>query len=739
MQISDLLTRIQHQLRKLLHWQQYACVRQHNEEDCGAAALATVCRSHGHGIPLAMARHHVGTSSQGTTLLGLKRGAESMGFHARAAKAEASMLEQLDSLPLPMICHWQGCHWVVLHGQRGRQLLVADPAVGLRELSQRQFLEGWSNGVVLLLDVDPQRFPAEAQDGEHWHSAAGLQLVQRLVWPARQLLLKVLALNIGIGVLALAMPLLMQILTDDVLVRADDEMLRSLVIGILILFLLRSILNLLQGVLVGHFGQKLQLQMVLHYGRHLLQLPLSYFESRRSGEVVSRVDDIQRLNQLVANLVLGLPSQLCIALISLAWMWQYSMALTIAALLGYVCVVAAQLALLPSLHRNTQGMLLQSADNQGFLVELFRGQALLKTSQAHPQAWDEFQRRQGRLARLSWGVGMLDLKANTATGLLGNVTSILLLWYGSSFVLSKQLSIGQLLAFNGMGANVLAFLAGLTALSQEMITARLVMERLNDALHHPVDGSSSSGNQEARIPERSDIICEKINFHHPGRCALIDNLNLRIPGGITTAIIGESGCGKSTLSKLITGLYPLQSGSIHFGPFNLRDLSLDCLRQQVVLLPQEDTFLNRSILDNFLFAYPWLQFADVVDLCRITLADDFIRTLPDGYGTVLGEFGANLSGGQRQRLSLARALAADPTILVLDESTSALDPVLEARVMDQLLHHRQGRTTILVSHRPAVILRADWIVYMENGCVRQQNKPQTLRDHIQVAPYLHSA
>ena len=739
MQISDLVTRVQHHLRTLLQWQQYACVRQHNEEDCGAAALATICRSHGHGIPLALARHHVGTSSQGTTLLGLKRGAESLGFNARAAKADASMLEQLDSLPLPMICHWQGCHWVVLHGQRGRQLLVADPAVGLRELSHRQFLQGWSNGVVLLLDADPQRFPAEQLDSEQWHGAAGLQLVQRLVWPARQLLLKVLALNVGIGVLALAMPLLMQILTDDVLVRADDEMLRSLVIGILILFLLRSILNLLQGVLVGHFGQKLQLQMVLHYGRHLLQLPLSYFESRRSGEVVSRVDDIQRLNQLVANLVLGLPSQLCIALISLAWMWQYSMALTIAALLGYVCVVAAQLALLPSLHRNTQGMLLQSADNQGFLVELFRGQSLLKTSQAHPQAWDEFQRRQGRLARLSWGVGMLDLKANTATSLLGNVTSILLLWYGSSFVLSKQLSIGQLLAFNGMGANVLAFLAGLTALSQEMITARLVMERLNDALHHPVDGSSTSGNQEARIPDKSDIICEKINFHHPGRCALINDLNLRIPGGITTAIIGESGCGKSTLSKLITGLYPLQSGSIHFGPFNLRDLSLDCLRQQVVLLPQEDTFLNRSILDNFLFAYPWLQFADVVDLCRITLADDFIRTLPDGYGTILGEFGANLSGGQRQRLSLARALAADPTILVLDESTSALDPVLEARVMDQLLQHRQGRTTVLVSHRPAVILRADWIIYMENGCVHQQNKPQTLRDHIQVAPYLHSA
>jgi ATP-binding cassette subfamily B protein len=219
----------------------------------------------------------------------------------------------------------------------------------------------------------------------------------------------------------------------------------------------------------------------------------------------------------------------------------------------------------------------------------------------------------------------------------------------------------------------------------------------------------------------------------------MDHLDLRIPGGLTTALIGESGCGKSTLSKLIAGLYPLQQGTIHYGPFSSRDLSLDCLRQQVVLLPQDDTFLNRSIFENFVFAYPELGYEQVVELCRLTLADEFIRDLPDGYGTVLGEFGANLSGGQRQRLALARALASDPAVLLLDESTSALDPVLEARVMDRLLAHRRGRTTILVSHRPSVILRADWIVFMEHGAVRQQSHPRDLRDHIQVAPYLQAA
>jgi len=719
--------------------QAFPCIRQHNEEDCGAACLATVCARHQARLPMGWIRHLVGTSREGTTLLGLKRGAEKLGFHAQAAKADASVLNDLQSLPLPLICHWQGCHWVVLHGSRGKQLLVADPAVGLRQLTREQFLAGWANGVVLVLEPDPARFPVGQHQSQRWRSGQGLAIVPRLLQPFRGLLAQALGLNLAIGVLALAMPLLMQVLTDDVLVRGDGEMLRSLAIGILLLFVFRALLNLLQGVLVGHFGQKLQLQMVLHYGQHLLRLPLSYFESRRSGEVVSRLDDIQKLNALIANLTLGLPGQFCIALISLIWMWQYSGSLTVAALVGYLLVVATQLAVLPALHRRTQQLLVQSAHNQGFLVELFSGQALLKTTQATPQAWQEFQRNQGRIARQAWGVGLLDLQTSTATGFLGQAIGIGLLWYGSVFVLQQQLSIGQLLAFNGMGANVLAFLAGLSGVSQELITSRVVMARLDDALQHPLETDTAKGVQQARIPADADIVCEDVSFHHPGRTALLDQLNLRIPGGLTTALIGESGCGKSTLSKLIAGLYNLESGAIHYGAFNGKDLSLESLRQQVVLLPQQDSFLNRSIFENFTFAYPHLGFAEIVELCQLTLADEFIRELPDGYGTVLGEFGANLSGGQRQRLALARALAADPPVLLLDESTSALVPVLEARLMDHLLEHRRGKTTILVSHRPSVILRADWVVFMEKGAVRQQSHPRDLRDHRQVSPYLRAA
>lgn len=716
------------------HHGTYACIRQDAEEDCGAACIATVSAQHGKTLSISRVRELVGTTATGTTLLGLKRGAENLGFHARAAKADGSLLEQLHELPLPVICHWNGNHWVVVHGKDGSDLIVADPGVGILRLDTKEFLRHWSNGVLLLLEPDPSRFAALEED-KH----PGIWVFLRYLKPFRQLLGQALLLNLLIGLLALAMPLLMQMLTDDVLVRGDTRMLTSLGMGIMALFVVRSVLSLVQGHMVGHFGQKLQLQMVLHYGNRLLKLPIDYFESHRSGEVVSRISDIQRINNLLTNVVLGLPSQLGIAVISLIWMWMYNPQLTMAALACYILVIGCNLSFLPAIQDKTRQLLVRSADNQGFLVEVFRAANVLKTTDATEQAWQEYQRNFGRLANLRWSALKLGLGETTTTGLLGSLSTIALLWFGSSFVISRELSIGQLLAFNGMGVNVLGFLAGLSAISEEVITAQVVIRRLAEVLEREVEDPHSAEKHPVAISPSDDIVCEALRYHHPGRLPLLEDFNLHIPGGITTALIGESGCGKSSLSKLIAGLYPLQHGSIHYGPYSSRDLCLDSLRRQVVLIPQDSEFFNRSIYDNFSFAHPGINFEQVVAACRLALADEFIRELPDGYRTVLGEFGANLSGGQRQRLAIARSLIGDPAVLIMDESTSALDPVLEARLMDQLLEHRRGRTTLLISHRPSVILRANWIVFMEKGRVRFQDQPGALKERGAVAPYLTAA
>ncbi len=699
----------------------YSCTLQHSEEDCGAACLATVAKHYGRNFTLSRIRDAVGTGSRGTTLLGLRRGAEALGFHARQAQATPEAIEHLNRAPLPLIVHWQGNHWVVLYRQRGKKYIIADPAVGIRYLTKQELLAGWSNGLMLVLQPDEERFYEQPND-----KVGGFGRFLRRVFPYRWILLQAIAINIAIGILALALPILMQILTDDVLVRGDLQLLTTVAIAVITMNLFRSAIGLIQSHLVGHFGQRLQLGLTLDYGFNLLRLPLSYFDAHRSGEVISRLGDVRTVNNLVGQIVLGLPSQFFIAIVSLVLMLLYTWQLSLAAIAAFVLVTLVNLLFLPALRQKTRSLLVEGTENQGFLVETFRSALVLKTTQATPQVWDEYQLNFGRLANLSWGAMKLGMYSSALTGIISNLTTIGLLWFGSYLVIDRTLSIGQLISFNGMSSNFLGFLSAVVGLTDEFITAQIVIQRLSEVLDAQPEEAYTTSKPWADIPRDANISCLQVNFHHAGRVTLLKDFNLTIPGGKVIALIGESGCGKSTLAKLIAGLYPLQSGNIRYGVYNQQDLSLECLRQQVILVVQDAQFWSRSIIDNFRLAYPNISFERIVRACQIAGADEFISELPDKYQTVLGEFGANLSGGQKQRLALARALVTAPSVLILDESTGALDPTTETEVLERVLASRKQRTTILISHRPRVVLRADLVVYLDRGELKLMGTPSDL-------------
>lgn len=699
----------------------YQSVLQHSEEDCGAACLATVAKHYGRTFTISRMREAVGTGSRGTTLLGLYRGAEAIGFNVRQVKASPQIFERLNQVPLPAIIHWKGTHWVVLYGQKRGQYVVADPGMGIRYLSRQELMQGWSNGIMLLLQPDDSRFYQQPED----QIGSFGRFLQRVL-PYRGILIQATLINIGVGLLSLASPFLMQLLTDDVLVRGDTQLLTTVAIGVIVMNLFQSAIGLVQAHLIGHFGQRLQLGLILEYGRKLLHLPLSYFEGRRSGEVVSRIADVNAIDSLISQIVLGLPSQFFIAIVSLCVMLLYSWQLTLASIAAFILVTLINLLFLPALRHKTRNMIVLGTENQGFLVETFRGSMVLKTTQAIPQAWQEYQSNYGRLARLGWSTMKLGLYSGTITGILSSFTSIALLWLGSYLVIDRTLSIGQLLAYNGMSGNFLGFLGAVIGLVDEFIMAQVIIQRLTEVIDATPENLNDEKKPWAEIGSDVDITCTQLNFHHAGRVDLLQDFSLTMPGGQVIALIGESGCGKSTLAKLLAGLYSPQSGNIRYGVYNQQDLALECLRQQVVLVPQEPHFWSRSILDNFRFSYPQIEFEQIVQACQIAGADEFISNLPDRYQTVLGEFGANLSGGQKQRLAIVRAIVTDPPVLILDESTGALDPVSETRVLEQLLAQRRGKTTILISHRPNVIQRADWIVMLDQGRFKIQGTPAEL-------------
>lgn len=699
----------------------YKLVQQHSEEDCGAACLATIAKHHGRTFTINRIREAVGTGQQGTTLLGLKRGAEILGFNARGVKASAETLNRRSEVPLPAIIHWKGYHWVVLYGKRGRKYVIADPGVGIRYLSKKWLMEAWTDGVMLLLEPDPVRFFEQPED-----KVGGFGRFLKRVWPYRGILSQAFVINLVLGLLSLASPFLLQILTDDVLVRGDTKLLTGVVIAVVVMHLVSSSLKLVQSNLIAHFAQRLELGLVLEFGRRILHLPLTYYETRLSGEIVSRLRDIQQINQLVSQVVATLPSQFFIALVSFGFMLFYSQKLTIVAVIIAVLMTVSTVIFLPTLQQKTRNVLVTDAENQGVLVETFKGALTLKTTTAAPQFWDEFQSRFGRFANLMFSTIQIGIINNVFSGLVSNIGSVALLWFGSTLVISKELSIGQLLAFNSMNGSFIAFIGAVIGFVDEFIRVKTATQRLTEVIDSTPENQDDSKKPFAQIPSKADIICTNLNFHHAGRIDLLENFSLTIPGGKVIALIGKSGCGKSTLAKLIAGLYTLQSGNIRIGLYNLQDLSLDCFRQQIVLVPQDAHFWSRSILENFRLGNPQVTFEQIVRACQIAGADEFISKLPDKYQTILGEFGANISGGQRQRLAIARAIVNDPPVLILDESTGALDPVSETQVLDQLLEHRQGKTTIMISHRPRVIQRADWIVLLEQGRLKLQGSLEDL-------------
>lgn len=700
----------------------YPVINQASEEDCGVACLATIVKYYGKNFSLNRIRELVGTGKTGTTLLGLRKGAEKLGFNGRSAQASPEIVDQLHEITLPAIIHWQGYHYVVLYAQKNKQYIIADPAVGIRYIDKEELLANWNDGLILLLEPDGVRF---AQQGEDKIKGLG-SLIARIA-PYKNIILEALIINIVLGLLSLTLPFFIQILTDDVLVRGDTKILRGLAIAIMVMTLVSSCLSFVQANLITQFSQRLELGFVMEFGRKILRLPLEYYESRSSGEVVSRLQDIQEINQLIAQVVNSLPSQLFIALISFGLMLFYSWKLSLVALGLTILTLIVTVVFIPTLQQKIRGALVSFSQNQGVLVEIFKGALTLKTTTAYEQFWQELQRRFGKVAKLILRINQIGIINNTSSSFISGIGGIIILWYGSTLVINKELSIGQLLAFNSMNSNFEAFFSSLIGFFDQFLRVKTATQRLNEVIDYPSEEEIEDNKPTVTIQDQDHIYLDKINFEHKGRVRLFNDFSVKIPGGEVTALIGKSGCGKSSISKLLTGLYKVQSGNICFGDYNLENLSLESIRNQVVLIPQEAHFWSRSIRDNFYLGSPSVTFEEIVKACKIAEAHEFINDLPQKYDAVLGEFGANISGGERQRIAVARAIVNNPPILILDESTASLDPISEAQLLDKLLNYRQGKTTILISHRPTVVQRADYIIYLESGNIKQQGSLEELR------------
>ncbi|MDJ0734261.1 MAG: peptidase domain-containing ABC transporter [Nostocaceae cyanobacterium] len=701
----------------------YKFVKQSSEEDCGAACVASIAKYYGRNVALNRIREAIGTGQQGTTLLGLRRGTEALGFNSQSYQISPALVDKLQEEQLPAIIHWKGNHWVVLYGRRANNYIIADTAIGIRYIDKQELIENWQDGVFLLLKPDKNRFDTQPE-----HQENNFRKYLQDILPYRGIIFEALLCSLVIGLLSLTYPFFLQILTDDVLVRGDTEFMTAVVLAVIIMYIVTRCIGLIENILIGYFAQRFQLNLMLEFGQQILRLPLTYYESRRSGEIVSRLQDIEEINQLISQAIINFPVRLLIAGVCLVLMLFYSWSLTILALVIASIMTISTIMFLPILQQKTRTLMVLEAETQGVLVETFKGALTLKTTTSAFQFWQEFQKRFSTIARLALNKIQIEIINKQFSGLVSDIGIIILLWTGSGLVFTQKLSIGQLLAFISLNRNVVSLLDFIIDFIDEFINAQTALSRLQEVLTFTPETQDNSKDKIEVFPITGtvDILCENINFHYPGREELLADFSLKIPGGQVIALVGKSGCGKSTLAKLIAGLYQPQSGNIYFGNCNQQDIPLDDLRRHVALVPQNPHFWSRSITENFSLGNPNVTEEQIKKACKIAQIDTFIDKLPAKYATVLGEFGVNLSGGQLQRLAIARAIVHDPPILILDESSAGLDPVSENEVFQALLQYRCGQTTILISHRRGVNNRADWIVLLEEGKVKRQGTKEDL-------------
>ncbi|PRD57082.1 peptidase domain-containing ABC transporter [Sphingobacterium gobiense] len=688
-------------------------VKQHDLTDCGAACLASVARHYRLNLPLARIRQYASTDKTGTNLLGLIEAAEKLGFSVKGVKCP---WETLPNVPLPAIAHVvteQGLHhYVVVYRYRKSSIEVMDPADGrLHRLSHANFKSQWTGVLLLMAPAEPFS-PGNKK----------VSVVTRfrfLLRPHGKIMLQVLVGAACYTLLGLTTSIFLQKIVDEVLPGGNLNLLNLMGIIMVVLLLLQTFINHAKTQLTIKTGQHIDARLMLGYYKHLLRLPQRFFDTMRTGELISRINDAVKIRTFINDALITFAVNGLIIVFSFALLFSYYWKLAFVALL-VIPVYALIYYCSNRINRKTQRKVMErSAEVESQLVESINAVGTVKRFGLEDYANLKTESRFIRMLDTFYRSSMNALWISNSGQFISSLLTIVVLWAGSVFVLNTQLTPGELLSFYSIIGYFTAPALGLIGINRTIQDALIAADRLFEIM----DLEQEEAEKKALLmPEMvDDIRFKDVHFRYGTQVTVFSGLNLVIPKGKLTAVVGESGCGKTTLLSLLQGIYPVSDGSINIGQFDIRYLAHESLRRVVSVVPQQIDLFAGNVIDNIAVGEPEPDMRRVMQVCTDLGMTDFIERLPTGFRTDIGENGVLLSGGQRQRIAIARAIYRNPEILILDEATSSLDPAAEQHIQETLLQLRdRGKTIILIAHRLNTVRLADKIVVMQDGAVIEE-------------------
>lgn len=694
-------------------------IKQHDITDCGAACLASISSHYHLEIPIARIRQYAGTDKKGTNILGLVEAAKKLGFEAKGVRGD---FDSLFKIPKPAIAHIilkeQLQHYVVVYEINKKYVKIMDPGTGrIHKKTYIDFKKEWTGVLVILL---PNESFVKGNE-----KVSVLKRFWFLLRPHKFVIFQALVGAIIYTLLGLSTSIYIQKITDHVLLGANTKLLNLLSVIMLVLLFFQVIIGAFKDVFLIKTGQQIDARLILGYYKHLLKLPQQFFDTMRVGEIISRINDAVKIRVFINSTSLMLTVNFFIVIFSFAIMFSYYWKLAMI-MLTIIPIYLIIYWITNSLNKKTERKVMEhSADLESQLVESLNAVGTIKRFGLEEFANIKTETRFINLLHIGYTSALNNIFSGTSSQTVSRLFTIILLWSGTYFVIDQEISPGELLSFYAIIGYFTGPITNLITANKTIQNALIAADRLFEIMD--LDREESENKFKLTIDKIGDITFKNVAFRYGKRIEVFKDFSIRLKKGNITAIVGESGSGKSTLISLLQNMYPLQSGSINIGDFDLQYIENNSLRKLVSVVPQKIDLFAGNVIDNIAVGEFQPNMETILSICKSIGILEFIEALPNGFNTYLGENGATLSGGQKQRIAIARALYKQPEILVLDEATSSLDSSSENYIQRTLQSLRdQDKTIIVISHRLSTIVQADTIIVLDQGIIIEQGSHNEL-------------
>ncbi|MGN6448704.1 MAG: type I secretion system permease/ATPase [Brucella intermedia] len=638
----------------------------------------------------------------------LRRAAKSIGLKSRCVQVRDR--RRLADLPVPAIASLQdGSFMLFVGGTSEGQYRLLDPiSFEARNLTLEELIEVTAGNFILV----QRRFMGAGSS----HESFGFRWFLPSLFRYKRAFGHVLLASLFIQLFALVTPLFFQVVVDKVLAHRSYSTLIVLVVGLAAIGLFDVVLQYLRTYALSHTTNRIDVELGQRLFRHMMNLPLSYFETRAAGQTVARIRELETIRDFLTGQGLFSGLDLVFTFVFIFVLFCYSSTLAWIVVASIPFYIAIGVLIRPFLKQCIDEKFDRGAYSQQLLVETVVGIQTLKASSVEPVVASQWEERLAAYVHSSFAATMLSAKGQNCIQYVSKITNAALLLFGAQAVINGELSVGALVAFNMIAGQVSQPILRLSQLWQDFQQVQVSVSRLADILNAPTEPRPSVA---VSLPApKGSLIFKSVDFRYsPDGQDVLKGIELSVAPGEVIGIVGPSGSGKSTLTKLIQRFYMPSNGQIFVDGQDAAQLDPAWLRSHIGVVLQENMLFNRTIHDNIALATPGMSREAVIRMAKLSGADEFICKLPRGYDTLIEERGANLSGGQRQRLAIARALATNPPILILDEATSALDYESERIILGNMREIVRGRTVVIIAHRLATVRHCNRIIGMQDGCI----------------------